>query len=285
MEISEILDAFKINDGTYKRAYVDAAVELKTEITPHLIQILQNVLSDATPFEHPDRFDHIYAVMLLGHFEEPTAHETIVDVFSMPEERVEIFGDIITEDLPVILFRTCSGSLEKIQSLVLNQDAYDFCRSSALYAMVYAVVDGVVSRKEVLDFFGSLFTGQEASMDSHFWSGLASAACKLYPEELMPVIEKAYEDELIAPFYIGLGDFDKALKRGKEAVLEEVRHEMGRRMPKDIHQSMSLWASFNSKAQTPIASLAPMGTSQKKEKRKKHKKRKMARASRKRNRR
>ena len=39
--ITEILEAFRIFDGKYKREQVDAAIELKKEITPHLIEILE----------------------------------------------------------------------------------------------------------------------------------------------------------------------------------------------------------------------------------------------------
>ena len=39
MEIQEILDAFQIHDGIYKRKLVDAAVKLKDEIIPHLIAV------------------------------------------------------------------------------------------------------------------------------------------------------------------------------------------------------------------------------------------------------
>jgi hypothetical protein len=41
--ITEILETFKIFDGNYKREQVDAAIELKEEITPFLIKILENV--------------------------------------------------------------------------------------------------------------------------------------------------------------------------------------------------------------------------------------------------
>ncbi len=39
--ITEILEAFKLFDGNYKREQVDAAIELKEEITPFLIEILE----------------------------------------------------------------------------------------------------------------------------------------------------------------------------------------------------------------------------------------------------
>ena len=60
--ITEILEAFKLFDGNYKREKVDAAVELKEEITPFLIEILDNVLADPDAFlENEDRYDHIYS--------------------------------------------------------------------------------------------------------------------------------------------------------------------------------------------------------------------------------
>ena len=48
--INEILEAFRIFDGNYKREQVDAAIELKEQITPHLIKILENVLDDPSPY-------------------------------------------------------------------------------------------------------------------------------------------------------------------------------------------------------------------------------------------
>jgi hypothetical protein len=39
--ISAILKSFKILDGIYKREQIDAAIEIKEEITPYLIKILK----------------------------------------------------------------------------------------------------------------------------------------------------------------------------------------------------------------------------------------------------
>jgi hypothetical protein len=46
--ISDILESFKILDGIYKRQQIDAAIELKEEITPYLIKILKKVLNNPT---------------------------------------------------------------------------------------------------------------------------------------------------------------------------------------------------------------------------------------------
>lgn len=269
-KIAEILKAFEIYDGTYKRTHVDAALELQEEITPHLIDILEKVLADPSLYaNNQDYFAHIYAVILLGHFREYRAHRVIVDLFSLPPDLPgRLFGDIITETLPAILFRTCNGSMDMIKSLALNRNADQFCRGSALQALVFAVTDGMIPREEVLAFFGSLFTGNEAAPDSHFWSLLASCVCDLYPEELMSVIEKAYQDELIWPGFIGYESFRNTLKGSKEQALNRVREEIRRYAPDNVHDYMSWWACF--KPEKPsISASVPSGAPSRKKPRKK----------------
>ena len=245
--INEILEAFKIFDGDYKRKQVDAAIELKEEITPYLIKILENALADPDPYiQNENLYDHIYAWMLLGHFRESKAHNVIIDLFSQPNDMPhELFGDLATSELPIILLRTCGGSIERIKSMALNKDIDVYCRVSALHAMAYAVVEGIASRAEVISFFGTLFTGKEADEDSDFWGLLANFVCDLYPEELMDTIEKAYENELIFSGMIRYEAFKRALADGQEKCLERLKIDLERQSLDDIHGSMSWWACFN----------------------------------------
>jgi len=253
MEISEILEVFRINDGVYKRKCIDEAVKRKDEIIPYLISILENVVSNPKPYIENDCYDQLYAVILLGYFKAHQAHSIMIDLLSMPEDiPPQLFGDIISKDFPAILFQTCGGELDKIKSLILNRKANDFCRGAALGAMVYAVVDGMVTREETLDFFGSLFTGKEAKEDSTFWDLLANCIYDLYPEELMPVIQKAYKDDLIDSWAIKIEDFEESLQHGKKATFDRVRMDMKRDMPADIHEYMSWWACFETEEESTI---------------------------------
>jgi hypothetical protein len=297
--ITEILEAFKLFDGHYKREQIDAAIELKEEITPFLIEILDNVLADPdTYIENDDRYDHIYSLMLLGHFRETKAHDVIIDLFSLPDEIPhELFGDLTTSDLPTILIRTCGGSIERIKSMASNKKADDYCRISALNAMAYAVVEGIASREEVISFFGTLFTGNETDEDSDFWGLLASFVYDLYPEELMDTIEKAYDDNLIASGMIQYEDFNNALKDGKERCLERLKTDLERQSLDNIHDSMSWWACFDEEPQvypapdglisSPHPTISDQSTQKSKKKKNKAKKnkRKQAKASKRKNRR
>lgn len=297
--IAEILDAFRVYDGVYKWDQADAAINLKDEIIPHLINVLEGALAEPEKYaEDENLFDQIYAVMLLGYFKEPGAHKVIVDLFSLPNDLPDqMFGDIGISNLPVILLNTCGGSVELIKSMILNRKADDYCRVSACHALSYAVVEGYVSRESVISFFGTLFTGEEADEMSDFWGLMAMFVYDLYPEEMMDVIKQAYDDELISPGMIEYSDFQEALELGKDKCLEKLKIDLESHGLDDIHDEMSLWACFNEESETFSSSTdmdddyfsnysgQPSGSSKKKKQKAKKKKRKQARASKKKNRR
>lgn len=246
-KISEILESFRIFDGIYKRDQIESTIELKDEITPHLLKILENLLLNPNEYiEKRDLFDHFYALMILGNFKEPKAHKLIIDIFSLPDKLPDlIFGDFCTSKLPILLFNTCNGSIDQIISMACNKKVYDFCRVSAFQALTYAVVAGYVPRKKVLKLFGTLFTGDEAEDRSDFWGLIANLVCDLYPDENMEIINQAYKDGLIKPELIDHEDFDDALRMGKERCLEKLEKNLERNRIDDLHESMSWWSCFD----------------------------------------
>ena len=299
LSIPDILAAFSTFDGIYKREHIDAAILQKQEITPRLIEILENLLADPEKYAEDEMlYDHIYAVMLLGHFKEPKAHQVIIDLFSLPGDMPDqLFGDICTSDLSMILFNTCGGDVDSIHSMILNRKADDYCRASAFQALAYAVVEGCFPREKALAFFNTLFTGEEAEKTSDFWGFLAMTIYDLYPEESMEVIRQAYQDKLISPGMIAFSDFKKALSIGKDKCLEKIKRDFARYSLDDIHASMSWWSCFKEENDAAKASgIAENGSfsgyadrsdcqSPKNEKKNKKKKRKQAKASKKKNRR
>ncbi|MBT3805341.1 MAG: DUF1186 domain-containing protein [Desulfobacula sp.] len=297
--IPGILESFSVYDGNYKREQIDAAINMKNEITPYLIEILKNAQTDYEKYISDEKlYDHIYALMLLGHLKEPKSHKVIIDLFSLPGDIPDkLFGDLTTSSLPVILLNTCYGSIELIKSLILNKEAYDYCRLSACQALSYAVIKGYVSRESVLELFGTLFTGEEAGETSDFWGLLADYVCDLYPEEIIDVIKQAYEDGLIIPGMTHYSDFEEALEIGKDKCLEKLKANLERNSFEDIHDTMSWWACFKEKPDTfsssfgmenyllPDYSVPSSKKPPKARKKVKKKKRKQAKASRKKNRR
>ena len=253
MNIEEILAGLDIYDGKYQREHIEAALNQKEEIIPHLIAILEKVRDKPQKYTgDSDHHAHVYALMLLGHWREAKAHQVIVDLSGLPTPfPYDLFGDITTEDLPIILLRTCDGSVEKIKELVANKNADEYTRGSGITAIAYAVIEGIITREDALSFFGGLFTKDEATEDSTFYSQLACSICDLYPEELMDIIQEAYDQELIDKFFVGFEEFQKALKDGKEKCLADLSESFSNRSLDDIHKSMEWWACFNREKDKP----------------------------------
>jgi hypothetical protein len=249
MDLNEALSGLEKYDGKYRREQVDFALQHQEEITPCLEKILQNLLENPQAFvDRDDYFGHIYAFMLSGYFQDTSAHELIIEIFSMPEELVDqLFVDIGSEYLPIILYRTCGGSIETIQALTLNLDASDSARIAAIDALAYAVVDGIAERKETLKFLTQLLTVK--AKDQLFFTSLAACSiCDLCPdEETLKIIDKAYDDGLIYSGIVGHDEFIESMELGVDKCLSSVRQEMNSSMPTNFHKIMSGWACFHEK--------------------------------------
>ncbi len=291
-QIPGILDAFRLFDGKYKKEEIDAAIELKDEITPYLIMVLEDLISNPRKYlENDELFDHIYAVMLLGQFKKLSAHKLIIDIFSLPDDVPDkIFGDIRTSNLPTILLNTCGGSVKHIKNMIFDKRADEYCRISACQALAYAVVEGYTSREDVVEFFGTLFSGDEADEVSDFWGLLAAIVVDLCPEEIIDVIKDSYENGLISPGMIRYEDFDKALEMGQDRCLSSLQTDLQRYNMDDLHKSMSWWACFqdDNRKESSLTTIQQFKNQKKAKKKKtsaKKKKRKQAKKSRKKNRR
>ena len=224
---------------------MEEAVELREEITPHLIRILEGLTADPERYAEEAHDANIYAVALLAHFREPAAHLPIIRAFSLPEEQLDkLWGDMSTETLPALLLQTCNGSLGTIKALILDRNACVYVRDSAAVALTYAVAQGIAEREEIIGFLAGLFTAEEADKDSDFWSGIVCAIAELHPEGAMDVIRKAYADGLISDDYVGLDEIESDFLKGKDQALNYLHRRFAQHVPTDVHDYLSWFASF-----------------------------------------
>jgi len=289
MEIHDLIEALETFDKKYKRKEIDEALIKREEITPHLLSILENVLQEPEKYADPgsNYWGHIYAFILLGYFCENDAHDIIVDLFSLPNDLPsELFGDSVTGDLPIVLLRTCGGNIERIKDLILNKDAYDYCRGAALQALSYTLLEGYITREEILSFYRELFSIKDESQGSVFHDILASCVYDIYPEELIETIEKAYDEGVIHPGFISQDDFTEILEGSKEECLDQLRAKIRERQIDDIHDYMSWWACFEPprKSLSKGTSIKLLKSTVKQKKKRKKSKKKQSKASKRANR-
>jgi hypothetical protein len=282
----ELIEEFDWYEGALKRREMEEALSLREEITPLLLRILEAVAADPGQYVEEDHDAHLYAVALLAHFEEPAAHLPIIRAFRIPEEQRErLWGDMVTETLPILLLQTCNGRLAAIMELIGDREAPLYVRGAAVETLTYAVAREMISREEVVAFLSSLFTGAEAEPDSSFWSNVACAISDLHPEGAMEEIRKAFTEELIDPGYVGLAEIEWDLARDPAEVLAELRNQTERRIPRDVHTYLSWLDCFQEKQPLPPRLVDRSVTAQQKRKKKNRVRSKLAKKARKKNKR
>jgi hypothetical protein len=105
MNMEEIIERLKFYDGTFPRRALEEAVARREQVTPVLLQILEEADHNVEDvYEQEDYMAHIYAMFLLAQFREKRAYPLVVDFFSAPGDiALEATGDVVTEYLSRIL--------------------------------------------------------------------------------------------------------------------------------------------------------------------------------------
>jgi len=251
--IDELIRAFDLPDDAYKREEVEEALTFREEITPRLLRILQEVADDPVGWALEKRNAHVYAAILLAHFREPAAHLPVIRAFSIPrEQQEEIWGDMIFQTLPALLLRTCGGELTTIRELVLDRAVPEDVRFAAIEALTLAVGLGMTGREEVVPLLAGLLTGNEADTGSDYWNNVICSLCDLHPQDSLAVIRQAYAEGLVSPDYVDTSDVERDLARDREDVLAQLRRTAERRVPKDVHEYLSMFAEYREEAYEPV---------------------------------
>jgi hypothetical protein len=292
MQLEEILSALENNTGTFPRLAVQRAIEEREAITPFLLAALEECKNNLEElFEIDEYILHLYALYLLAQFREAKAYPLIIEFFSIPGDiTLDFTGDVVTEDLPRILASVCHGNIEPIKQLIENREANEYVRDAALESLVVLVVQGILSREEVIQYYEELFTTKfiNEPHNSFVWTHLVINSTDLCPVELKQHIDKLYEQDVIDRWFISQENVNEAIEMGVETALAKLRDSERYSLINDTVSEMESWACFVFK-ESNLKSISPIVTqgftpSFKKNKDKADKKKKMQKESRKKNR-
>jgi hypothetical protein len=185
---------------------------------------------------------------LLAQFREPRAYPLLLRIALLPSNLIEsLFDDFLTEHFGLVLASVCDGDLEGIKSLIENPAADQWVRGGSLGALVTLVAVGIKSREEILSYFAELFHGKLTDKNDIVWSELVAYSTDLYAPELLGDIEKAYEEGLVDPGFVGLNEVRRDLARGEEWALQQLASNSRHRLIDDTIKEMEWWDSFKEK--------------------------------------
>jgi len=256
MEIDEIIEQFECFNGKFELEAVEAAIARKDEVIPELLLVLEEIADPelAAGLDADGEYmAHLYAMYLLAQFRETRAYPLMVRIALLPSDLLEsLFGDSISEGLGPALASVCDGNLEGIQSIIESPTAFEWSRSAALGALATLVGAGIKSREEILSYFAELFHGKLTDKNDVVWSELVAYSTDLFAPELLGEIEKAYEDGLVDPGFIGLREVRNDLAKGKDWAMERLATNPHGQLITDTVKEMSWWDSFKEKKQDTL---------------------------------
>ncbi len=258
MNIQNILIEFERNKGYFPREAVEAAIANRDAITPELLRIVEDTTKNADDLEKDDGcMSHLYAIFLLAQFREKRAYPLLVDFFSLPRDQTfNLTGDIVTESLAQILASVCGGDTDLIKSLIENKDINGYVRGAALKSLVCLVASGEKSVEEVTAYFKTLFNGGLERVFSQIWNSLVVNTARLCSNEMLDDIEKAFEDDLVEPFYVDIETAKEMLAEDHEKKLDKLSKDPRFNLINDTVNEMQRWACFRPKK--PIPSKSPV---------------------------
>jgi len=248
MEITEVLKSLERNTGVFPRKAVEAAMEMRAEITAELLRILEDTVERADEIVREDEdgayFAHLYAMFLLAQFRETRAYPLVVRFARLEEGLLDaLAGDFVTEGLCRVLASVCDGDTGPIERLIEDKNVAEYARSAALHSLLVLVAEGDKSRDEVMAYFKGLFEERLERSYSHAWDALVACATWLHPEEVSEHIAAAFEEGLVDTWFISPRDVESALKGNKESALEDLRN--GRyTYIQNVVDEMGWWACF-----------------------------------------
>jgi len=224
----------------------------KDVLTPYLLKILENTISNTKKLSHEDT-GHTIAIFLLAQFREKEAFPLIIALLKKMtgsfNER--IFFDEL-EHMPNILASTFNGNLKLLYGLIEDRNAYEFARTAALGALIAIWDTKQTSRKTLITYFGSLLDRHIKYNNDHditWW--VIYDALKTYPNELIQKIRLSYyflgeyvycddsNHSVICP-----DEFEKSMRKGKSYVLKKYLKSQKHHFIKNIHSEIGDWCWF-----------------------------------------
>lgn len=280
--IEELLDDL---DGWTRRSklpLLHEAAQRREEIIPLLLTFADRAVADPQGYMKAEHDLLPYALILLAYFREPLSHPLMLSLYRLPVETIDdIIGEeLTTTGMPLLLLRTCAGSVDGIKELVQDREAGVYVRFAAMETLALAVATGIADREETLRFLAGLLTGKEAEPGSHFWTGVAHALCDLSPAGYQKQITEAYDRGLVRPGDISIADIEDVIEDGVEHAMEKMHDQCVWRMPEDLDEMLKMVEA----GKPPSPAVPPPPLPAVKQKTKNKAKKKMAKASRRKNR-
>ncbi|MGY8672472.1 MAG: DUF1186 domain-containing protein [Verrucomicrobiia bacterium] len=245
MTTEEILASLEKVSFEIPTAALEAAEQNPDELAPKLREIVSNAASAPGDLLEDHTYQlHIYALYLLAKFRDHAAYEDFVKICNLPDEQpLDLAGDVLVEDGPLLLASVCDGNLDPIKTIAANEDAHALIRNAAIASVAVLYVWRERARVEVIAYYRSLFRDLPRPGNTTVWAGLITCCYHIQAQELAHEIRGAYLAELIIPEALPPEEIEAGLMGGRPDAVE--RFVRRYRPITETAKSLAWWRCFS----------------------------------------
>ncbi|RPI80791.1 MAG: DUF1186 domain-containing protein, partial [Planctomycetaceae bacterium] len=202
---------------------IRAAQENRQRAVPLLIDALRRATEDAARGIKVESNAHFFALFLLAEFRAQEGWPAIRAAISLPGEApFDLFGDAITEDLAPIM-SVFVESADELDAIIDDRQINEYVRWQAMYAFLYLVRDGRLTRAEAL---ARLERHLRAAIERKECAAISSLIITLSdygPVELAELIREAFRSDLANEFLIDRKDVEEGIQEGDARFQRELQ--------------------------------------------------------------
>lgn len=250
-DIESIIEAFDATTHVIPREAIIAARERREEITPRLIQYLDDKRQLAETDKAPWNFGTIIAVLLLVEFRAKEALPHILRLYQLPDHKVDrLLGNDSIIFLPHVFSRLAGDDLTIFDRFVTDRGIDQFSRWSALDALTQLVQENRLSFEEAVSrMHGHLQHAIEAN-DQDLCTALASTLLDYGAIETYETCRLAFAKNLVDDEVMGLQGFEDEVQRKATRPRDKLpTHEI---INDDTIEELQRWPAFNRKLPSSI---------------------------------
>ena len=245
--------------GRFPRAALIEAVEQRQAVTPLLLDELRRQIDAgfAPALATKDYWRHHFAIYLLAYFREPAAYPLFVQMGTLPGETLfDAIGDTVTEGYKRQLAAVCHGDTRGIERLIADPGLNEYVRTAAIGALEVLFAIEELDRDALEDCLGRFArrwldaaeAGEEATdATAWVWAALVWLAADIDAQELVPMIRRAFELQLVDTWFAGgAEEFERVMAEHRAP--ERYKPRPGVELPGHPVDELEHWYCF----QTPV---------------------------------
>jgi Protein of unknown function (DUF1186) len=212
MTPDRILSELRITDILPVNALL-ASTAQRDEMTPLFLDEIENFIA-APEGGKPLPSALFYIFHLMGQWRETASYRPLARLLRSPPGDIDLlFGDWITEGAHRVMAAVFDGDPQPLIDIILDSRADPFVRSRMCETLAMAVLDGRLSKDRALNFLREAFDLIYPLEHNFTWYGWQSAIAMLGFEELVPLVEEAFERGMIENDILGFADFEDDLSK------------------------------------------------------------------------